>query len=956
MNPSPENAVLGQEPIPRARLDSVTARSAVDAKIALFRSLFRGREEVYPRRFESVSTGRSGYAPACANEWVRGLCEKPRIKCAECPNRRFLPVTDEVVRWHLSGQGEQGRDFVMGVYPMLLDETCWFLAADFDGKAWQQDADAFLSTCRRLQIPAALERSRSGEGGHIWIFFRSAIPATLARDLGSSILTATMECRPDIGFRSYDRFFPNQNTLPKGGFGNLIALPLQKRARERGNTVFLGERFEPVPDQWAFLASVARLSRAQVEALVHEAERKGSVTGVRSAGHEDDEAPWLAPPSRRKREPPISGPLPKHVELVLADQLYIAKEDLPPALRNRLLRLAAFQNPEFYRAQAMRLPTFGKPRIICCAEDHPRHIELPRGCLDEVEALLRELKITPVRRDERFVGTPFNRPFRGELRPEQEAAAQALFAHETGVLAAGTAFGKTVVAAWLIAKRSVNTLVLVHRRQLLDQWAARLCSFLDLPLESIGQLGGGRKRMTGVLDVALLQSLARKGVVDDRVASYGHVVVDECHHLSAWSFERIARRAKARFITGLSATVTRKDGHHPIIFMQCGPVRYRVGAKQQAAARPFTHRVFVRPTGFKTAASAGPDSSMAFHEVYAALSADVARNTLICDDILGAVREGRSPLVLTQRKEHLQYLETRLRPLIGNIIVLRGGMGRPEWRDAMARLEAVGKTEERVILATGGYIGEGFDDPRLDTLFLALPVSWRGTIAQYAGRLHRLHESKREVRVYDYADLDIPMLARMFDRRCRGYEAIGYTILAPASALPGWPASVPLPMETSWKKDYCASVQRLVRDGVDAPLAGLFLQASHAPSPDAEGAERARSAAEAFLFQRLETLAPTAGKFCLNVELPIPFNERGAMEIDLLCAQARLVLELDGLQHLADTEAYRRDRRKDRLLQENGYFVLRFLTEDVGKDLDSVLEIIQRTLTRRLSQSSSLDP
>ena len=483
---------------------------------------------------------------------------------------------------------------------MLQDEACFFLAVDFDGEKWQEDAEAFIRTCRRLDVPVALERSRSGDGGHIWFFFKDAVPATLARKLGSHILTETMEQRPDIGLGSYDRLFPNQDTLPKGGFGNLIALPLQKQARQRGNTVFLDEQFRPYADQWAFLASVPRMSRARVEALVRDAESKGRVIGVRMAiADEDDENPWTAPPSRRRKEPPITGPLPEKLEVILGDQIYIGKDNLLPALRNRLIRLAAFQNPEFYRAQAMRLPTYDKPRIIACAEDHPKHLALPRGCLAEVMETLKALKIQPVLRDERFGGNPLHVSFTGTLRPEQQKAAEALLRHDTGVLAATTAFGKTVVAAWLIAQRGVNTLILVHRQQLLEQWIERLSSFLNIPAKEIGRLGGGRKKLTGALDVALIQSLVRKGVVDDRVADYGHLIVDECHHISARSFELVVRRAKAKYVTGLSATVARKDGHHPIIFMQCGPVRHRVDAEDPGRSAALHSSGLVRPTGFR---------------------------------------------------------------------------------------------------------------------------------------------------------------------------------------------------------------------------------------------------------------------------------------------------------------------------------------------------------------------
>lgn len=922
-------------------------------KVALFRSLFRGRNDVYPRRFESRLTGRAGYAPACGNEWARGICEKPRIKCADCPHRAFLPVTDEVIRWHLSGRDMAGAEFVAGVYPMLLDETCHFLAIDFDKETWGDDVRAVMATCDKLGIPAALERSRSGNGGHVWLFFAEALPATLARKVGSFALTETMERRPEIGLASYDRLFPNQDTLPKGGFGNLIALPLQKEPRMNGNSVFVNDALEPWPDQWAFLSGVRRLSKEQVETLARDAETRGRVTGVRFVLADDEDAaePWNTPPSRRLRETPLGAPLPAEIELVLGDQIYLAKDILAATLRNRLLRLAAFQNPEFYRAQAMRLPTYDKPRIIGCAEDLPEHIGLPRGCFDELLALFKDHKIKARIRDERVAGKPLKLAFTGKLRPEQETAAAAMLAHDTGVLSATTAFGKTVLAAYLIAARGVNTLVLVHRQQLMEQWVERLSAFLDIPAKAIGRLGGGRKKLTGNLDVALIQSLVRKGVVDDRVSDYGHLIVDECHHLSAQSFEQVARRTKARFVCGLSATVARKDGHHPIIFMQCGPVRHRVDAKQQADARPFAHHVLVRPTGFRSLAEPDLDRRLEYQNLCAELIDCAPRNEMIRDEVIAALRDGRSPLVLTERTEHLETLAGLLRPQVPHLVILQGGMGRKALRKAMESLAAIPAEEARVVIATGRFVGEGFDDPRLDTLFLTMPVSWRGTIAQYAGRLHRLHDGKREVRIHDYADLDVPMLSRMFDKRCAGYEAVGYTILLPANAMPGWPVEVPLPVDPAWKNDYAASVRRLIRDGVDLPLAGLFVAASRSVSDES----RARSAAEAFLFQRLESLTETAGLFRLNAKLPIPFDGWSEMEVDLYASALKLAIEIDGPQHLSDLAAYRRDRRKDALLQENGCHVLRFLAEDLSKHLDATLDAIHRAVAhlRRTRQAES---
>ena len=402
---------------------------------------------------------------------------------------------------------------------------------------------------------------------------------------------------------------------------------------------------------------------------------------------------------------------------------------------------------------------------------------------------------------------------------------------------------------------------------------------------------------------------------------------------------------------GLSATVTRKDGHHPIILMQCGPVRYRVDAKVAAKERPFAHTVHVRPTSFHPLTEADPDRQLQFHALNQELLADEDRNRMICDDVREALRNGRSPLLLTERKEHLKTLASHLEPHVKNVVTLCGGRGTKATRAVANQLATIPEDEDRVLLATGRYIGEGFDDSRLDTLFLTLPVSWRGTVAQYVGRLHRLHEGKTEVRVYDYADLNVPMLARMFDRRCAGYEAVGYTVLIPGSAVPGWPADVLLPVDPVWKTEYSTSVRRLVRDGVDAPLASLFVHVARKPDPGAEGAARARSATEAFFYRRLETLPETAGCFQLNAELPIPFDGWGNMEVDLLCAEARLVVEVDGGQHLENLDAYRRDRRKDALLQEHGYFVLRFLAEDVGAKLDMVLDAILRGLTHRRASS-----
>ena len=746
------------------------------AKVELFRSLFRGRTDIFPLRWENLKTGKSGYAPACANEWKRGLCEKPRIKCSACANQAFIGVTDQVVAHHLRGQGPGGAAFVAGVYPVLPDDTCWFLAADFDEAEWRRDVEAFAQTCRAWEVPVAIERSRSGNGAHAWIFFDEPAPASLARRLGSALITETLDRAPDVGFASYDRLFPSQDTVPSGGFGNLIALPLQGLARQAGNSVFLDDDLEPHHDQWTYLAGVQRLNRQTLESLVDAASAAGRILGVRIPVDDDDEEPWLAPPSRRRSPPAIAGALPSNLTMVVADQLYIPRKDLPPGLISRLMRLAAFQNPEFYAAQAMRLATHDKPRIVSCAELTANHIGLPRGCFDVAMDLFASLGVTVEIDDRRNRGAALDVSFNGVLRPDQGAAVEALRPHDIGVLAATTAFGKTVVAARMIAERGVNVLVLVHRRQLMDQWVERLGAFLNAAPGMIGKIGGGKRKPSGLIDIALIQSLVRKGEVDDIVGDYGHLIVDECHHLSAVSFELVARRTKARYVLGLSATVTRKDGHHPIIFMQCGPVRKRVDARTEAARRPFDHRVRIRPTAFRLPDSEGAAATVPIQDVYRALASDEERNELIFNDVLAALEAGRSPVVITERTDHLEALADRLARFAKHVIVLRGGQSDRKRREAMERLAAIPEQDERVIVATGRYLGEGFDDQRLDTLFLTMPIAWRGTLAQYAGRLHRLHDPKREVVIYDYVDRDIPVLARMAAKRAAGYSAIGYTI------------------------------------------------------------------------------------------------------------------------------------------------------------------------------------
>ncbi len=756
-------------PTRRAPACEATRPATPAEKITLFRSLFRGRGDVFPRLWINAKKGKQGYAPACANEWVRGVCEKPRVKCGECPNQAFVAIDDHVIQEHLQGR------HVVGVYPLLEDETCWFLAVDFDKDEWKEDVAAFVETCAAFGLPAAVERSRSGNGAHVWFFFEAPVDAGAARRMGCYLITETMSRRHELRMTSYDRLFPNQDTMPRGGFGNLIALPLQYQARQAGNTVFVDDRWEPIGDQWSFLASYPRMAASRVHDLAREASERGQVLGVRASGdpEEAETKPWLRKPSRTARTSAIAGPLPAQVRAVLAQEIFVEKRDLPSALLNQIKRLAAFQNPEFYEKQAMRLSTARTPRVIGCAEETVLHIGLPRGCRADLEELLESHRIALVVQDERLDGESLDLVFHGELSSVQQKAADQLMRHETGVFVAPPGSGKTVVGAHLIAARARSALVLVHRTQLLDQWRNQLALFLDLPLRDIGQIGGGKRKVTARLDVAMIQSLVRRDQVDDIVGSYGHVVVDECHHVSAVSFERVMREVRARYVTGLTATPRRRDGHHPILEFQLGPVRHRIDPKSQAARRPFEHRLLVRETSWRLEEDTDRPT---IQDIYRRLAVDEERNRMIVDDVVQALEERRSPIVLTERRDHLEFFVDQLRGVARNLVVLRGGMGAKQRREIAERLASIPEDEERLLLATGRFIGEGFDDARLDTLFLAMPVSWRGTLVQYAGRLHRSHHGKVDVRVYDYVDRRVPMLARMFDKRLAGYRAMGYQV------------------------------------------------------------------------------------------------------------------------------------------------------------------------------------
>ncbi len=728
-----------------------------DSKLALFRSLFKGRIDTYPLRWESRG-GKSGYAPACANEWRPGICEKPRIKCGDCGQRQLLPVTDEVIYRHLAGV------IVAGVYPLLSDDTCHFFAVDFDEADWREDALAFVHACRSLNVPVALEISRSGNGAHAWVFFEEKVPASDARRLGAAIISHACERTRQLSLSSYDRLFPNQDYMPKGGFGNLIALPLQKRARANNRSVFVDDTLEPYPDQWAFLASIRRMSLEDIQPVISQAMGSRDPLGVAFVDEQNEAEPW------KQREPTsrsLTCPLPATLNVTQANLIYFEKSQLPQPLANQLIRLAAFQNPDFYKAQAMRLSVWNKPRIIGCAQNFPQHIGLPRGCWDAVQDLLNEYKITQQLQDERFTGISLDVNFLGTLRPDQDAAIHALMPHDTGVLCAPTAFGKTVTAAALIARRGVNTLVLVHRTELLRQWQARLQTFLGLGKEVVGTIGGGKPKATGRIDIAVMQSLSRKGEISDLIKNYGQIIVDECHHLSAVSFEALLRSAPARYVLGLTATPIRRDGQQPIIFMQCGPIR-QTAARPESAPHDLSVIARMLPGPVPVPEGAG------IQEVFKSLADDAGRTAQIVSDVRSAYDQGRKVLVLTQRTEHVDVLEHALKVHVENLYTLHGRMPKKQRLARLGELESLPEDAPRVLLATGKLIGEGFDHPALDTLVLAMPISWRGILQQYTGRLHRAHTAKTDVQVIDFVDEGNLALLRMWEKRKMGYKTMGY--------------------------------------------------------------------------------------------------------------------------------------------------------------------------------------
>ena len=772
-------------------------------KIALFRARFACRRDVWSRRWTSAKSGRSGWSTACGNEWRPGFCRKPARGCSACRCRAWLPLTDEIVRWHLLGAAPSGKPFAIAGHPLLRGDDCRFACIRARGANAPETLRAIQCAANGFGAPATPSSSLSGDGFVLWWFFARPVPAGLGRALVSACLTAARRAGADVPFSAWDGMLPERATVPASGPGEPVPLPLQGEARRLGRGVFLDPAtLLPERDQWIALSDAPALAPETVERMVETAQDRiypvgaadrdkcvlpAHPAGIRAAERDARNGPCGVQSAARPTNGADRGArgAAKRVCAVLSDRIRIALAELPPGAAAGLEETAAFLSPAFDDAERMRRPVARIPRIESHARFEDGCVSLPRGALGCARGVLRRFGAELRVKDERENGEETALRFRGELRPQQRIAAEAMARHDCGVLEAGTAFGKTAVAAWMVAARGRSTLVLVNRRTLQRQWAARLADFLGIGEREIGRIGGGSGRATGRLDVALLQTLARRPAGELKAMGYGFVVVDECHALPAATFERVADSLRARFFLGLSATPVRRDGRQAALALQCGPVRHSVGAAALARTEPFAHVATVRPTDFSPppGTAAKSPGAPAFSALCTALALDAGRNAAIVEDAMACVSEGRSPVVLTDRRSHVRLVADALRGRgARNVFELVGGLGAKALGAATAAIAAVPPEEGRIVVATGSLLGEGFDDARLDTLLLATPLSWRGRLAQYAGRLHRRCEGKKEVRIYDYADLAVPALARMFDRRVETYAAIGYDVRFPAKA------------------------------------------------------------------------------------------------------------------------------------------------------------------------------
>ena len=754
-------APLGQPPVTAV---PVTA----DNRVSLFLTLFRCRESVYPRLWENKKKGTKGYAPVCDNDWASGLCNKPRVKCSECSHQSFRPLDEAAAKDHLLGKT------TIGTYAIREDDTCVFLACDFDEKDWSGDVAVYRRVGLELGIDVAVERSRSGNGAHAWIFFAEPVSARLARLLGTMLLARTTEQRHVLSVRSFDRFFPSQDYLPttRHGFGNLIALPLQKWPREAGNSVFVDDDMKPYPNQWTYLAGVRRLSSQELRSLVRE-----TLVAPKNADERVDLALETDRALIEREEKVTKLTIPLEITVIRDEQVHIPLPGLPAGLITRLRRLATFPNPKFYEMQRMRLPTYPLQRFIFAGELRETEIILPRGLIERASALLEKAGACLTIEDCRTTRKGLKVEFTGVLTDEQAAAAAAMRMHDIGIVVMPPGTGKTVLGCAMIAARKAPTLIIVHRQPLMDQWKARLQQFMTLGDVEVGVIAGTKQNPHGRIDIAMIQSLAKNPDLQVLAARYAHIIVDECHRIPAPSFEGVLKTFKARYFLGLTATPYRQDGMERILLHQCGPIRFT----SDAAGPTLGKVVVMRTTGFGIPPEHG--EKPAYHVLAELLAHNATRTAVIASDIVTAIRQDRRVLVLADRTDHVDELQRRVTDelvsdgYVGRLFKLDSQMGIKARRSTHAAIIEACQTAHGVcIFATGSLIGEGFDLPALDTLVLASPISFKGRLIQYAGRLHRASEHKHDVRIFDYLDASSPVMLKMCRKRRKAYETMGYQI------------------------------------------------------------------------------------------------------------------------------------------------------------------------------------
>ena len=798
-NPKTMNAEVPAAEI-SAYTNAINRFSSPEEKIALFKSLFSGRTDVFALRWHNEKSNKSGYSPVCKNKWLSGKCDLKKYSCAACPFKFPESLSDSRIYNHLAGKDLYCRD-VIGIYPLLLDNCCNFLAFDFDShkknfknteksdaaandnsnsEKWKNDVRSVCKTCGEYSIFHSVEISRSGNGAHLWIFFSEKIKAKTARQFGSLILQASMLKNHSISFESFDRMFPNQDEIPNGGYGNLIALPLQGRAVKEKHSVFTDESFLPYDDQWKYLSSVQKLSEKEIIEISEQIQKKlgFAISACKEENPFENKKP-LSNSLKSKdtgNEELSSSDFSQKVKITLTNRIEIQKAGISEKALYILRRTAVFLNPEYYKNLRLHLPLYNIPGFIDCSKENAECLLLPRGLLDETLETLKSANAGYEIADKRESGTKIDLAFKAELYDEQKLALTEMLKNDTGILSAGTGFGKTVTAAALIARRKTNTLILVQTHALLEQWKKSVKTFLDF---APGTIASGKDKSTGIVDIAIVKSLTENNSdrIKPRTHKYGMVIIDECHHVSAFSTENLASSFCAKYVYGLTATPIRRDGHQKIIFYQCGKILFSTSSKQMNKMQNFDHYFIPRFSNFHFKPDANTtDKNRSINSYYAELVKNEARNELIAEDVKNAVKNGRTPLVLSDRIEHLETLEKHLKNSAKNVILITGRGTLKQKKTQLEKLNSIPKEESLIVLATGKYAGEGFDQPRLDTLMLVFPFSWKGTLAQYCGRLHRNFAGKNEVQIYDYVDFRIPVFDRMYQNRLKGYRQLGYSV------------------------------------------------------------------------------------------------------------------------------------------------------------------------------------